>query len=54
MEMIDEIVDDDRFVEIFISDKEFCKLLKEEKLCGKVVCNGEIISLAIIKENEGQ
>ena len=50
MEMIDEVVDDDHFVEVTISAHEMALLIKRDVLKAKILVNNEVISFAIIVE----
>ena len=50
MQLIDEKVYEDHFVEITLNERDWNILLRDGELKQKVSCNGEIISLAIISE----
>ena len=50
MQLIDEKVYEDHFVEVTLKERDWNILLRDGELKQKVSCNGEIISLAIIVE----
>ena len=52
MQIIDEQVYEDHFVEVTIQERELNQLIKHGELKQKISCNNEIISFAIIIEHD--
>lgn len=52
MQLIDEEIYEDHFIEATITERELSDLLQNGEIKGKVYCNNEIISFAIIIERD--
>ena len=52
MRMIDEVVDEDHFIEVLVKEHEIDKLLKYGVCMAKIVVNQEVISFALILDEK--